>query len=328
MGGWSGFSIGPSTGWILAAIAAVLAASTAFRWWRWRRADGIGDEVGVVRTRSRLESVRTWWALFVVLAATLAVGAPAVAPIMAVVSFLVLRETLTLAEVAQWIPRASGASGLLICCVWLTPWTWMQPVLAWTALTLGVVILVLEALRRFRGNDMMRPVALALGCMGPTYALAVARIPQAGNHAEERLGWLVLLLVLTSLDDMAQAWTGRLLGRRLIRRGLAPTLSPHKTWEGLAGGLALTALAAAVVGPYLAPLSRGEAALAGALLALAGIGGDLSASWLKRRAGVKDSDIEGARLRLPGHGGFLDRFDSLTLTAPTLFVFVWLLEAL
>lgn len=328
MGGWSVFSIGPATGWILAAIAAVLAVATAFRWWRVRRAERMGDEVGVMRTRSRLDSVRTWWALFAVLAAMLALGAPAVAPVLAVVSFLVLRETLTLAEASEWIPRASGASAVLVCGVWLAPWAWLQPGLGWTALFLGAVVLVLEALRRFRGKDLMRPVALALGIVGPVYALAVARIPQPVDHAEERLGWLVLLLVLTSFDDMSQAWTGRLLGRRVIRRGLAPTLSPHKTWEGLAGGLVTTAAVAGLVGPYLAPLSPDEAAWVGLALALAGIGGDLSASWLKRRAGVKDSDLEGARLRLPGHGGFLDRFDSLTLTAPTLFVLTWLLEIL
>lgn len=323
----SGFSIGPATGWVLAAVVACLAAATAFRWLRMRRAERMGDEVGVVRMRSRVESVRTWWALSAGLAAMLAVGAPAVAPVMAVVSFLVLRETLTLAEVPDWLPRASGVSALLVCGVWLAPWAWLRPGLAWTALSLGAVVLVLEVLRRFRGKDLMRPVALALGFVGPVYALGVARIPQPVDHAAERLGWLMLLLVLTSLDDMSQAWFGRLMGRRLIRRGLAPTLSPGKTWEGLAGGLATTAAVAALVGPHLVPLSSGQAAWVGLALALAGIGGDLSASWLKRRAGVKDSDLEGTRLRLPGHGGFLDRFDSLTLTAPTLFVLAWLLKA-
>lgn len=327
MGGLATFTIGPATGWILWTVTACLAAATAFRWWRLRRAQRMGDEVGVVRARSRLESVRTWWILFAVLTAMLAVGAPAVAPVLAVVSFLVLRETLTLAEVPDWIPGASGAAALLVCGVWLAPWTWLHPGLCWTALLLGAVVVVLEVLRRFRGKDLMRSVALALGIVGPVFALAVARIPQPVDHARERLGWLVLLLVLTSLDDMSQAWFGRLVGRRLIRRGLAPTLSPRKTWEGLAGGLATTAAVAAVVGPRLVPLSPGRAAWVGLALALAGIGGDLSASWLKRRAGVKDSDLDGTRLRLPGHGGFLDRFDSLTLTAPTLFVLAWLLEA-
>lgn len=345
VGGWSGFSIGPATGWILLAMAGCLVLGTLYRWWRVRANRRADDEEAAATMWSRLQSVRTWWLLYVVLVAVLAVGPSAVAPVMAAVSFLVLRETLTLARAEPWITRVSAASALLICGVWLVPASWLMPSLAWIAVGLGALFLGLETLWRLvlRRRDAEGRiesaravgVAVALGTVGPVYALAAARLAQPVHHAQERLGWLVLLLVLTSLDDMSQAWFGRFLGHRLVSRGLAPKLSPKKTWEGLAGGLVATAAAAAVVGPMLVPLGQGpagriEAAVVGLALAVAGIAGDLSGSWLKRRAGVKDSDVatggaQGQRLRLPGHGGFLDRFDSLTLTAPTLYVLAWLL---
>ncbi|MFW6089339.1 MAG: phosphatidate cytidylyltransferase, partial [Gemmatimonadota bacterium] len=128
---------------------------------------------------------------------------------------------------------------------------------------------------------------------------------------ESRFGWLVLLFLLTGMNDSAQAWWGRRLGSR----PLAPRLSPAKTWEGLWGGLVTTVLVSTLASPALTSVGRGEAAAFGLVVALAGTAGDLAASALKRRAGVKDSGAV-----VPGHGGVLDRFDSLAATAPVTFV--------
>jgi phosphatidate cytidylyltransferase len=106
-------------------------------------------------------------------------------------------------------------------------------------------------------------------------------------------------IVVAGFDGFSQV-AGQLLGQRK----LAPTLSPGKTIEGAAGGmigaLATAALARQVIG--LAPLAALQLSL---LICLAGLAGDLGASWLKRRAGIKDY----GRV-LPQHGGILDRFDS------------------
>ena len=149
-----------------------------------------------------------------------------------------------------------------------------------------------------------------------------------------RIDWLgmglwavVLAFVATWVLDAV----GYLIGRKWGAHKLWPQISPGKSWEGsVAGLLAAVAFSAGVLWasawaqghaqPGAAPLDvlarigPGGAILIGAIIGLAGQGGDLLESWFKRRVGVKDSGA-----LLPGHGGILDRFDSLLLTAPTLF---------
>ncbi|EAN2945089.1 hypothetical protein AII34_21160 [Salmonella enterica] len=120
---------------------------------------------------------------------------------------------------------------------------------------------------------------------------------------------LVLFLVgLTEFNDIAQYLWGKSLGRIKV----IPKVSPNKTLAGLLGGVTTTALAATVLGPLLTPLSWPMALLAGVI-----IGVDVVMSAIKRDIGVKDSGT-----LLPGHGGILDRLDSLIFTAPVFFHFV------
>jgi phosphatidate cytidylyltransferase len=116
-------------------------------------------------------------------------------------------------------------------------------------------------------------------------------------------------LVVAAFDGFSQV-AGQAFGRRL----LTPRISPGKTLEGSLGG-AVAAVVMAVSLRRLAGLTPAHALVLGAALVLASLAGDLAASWLKRRCGLKDFG-----LLLPGHGGVLDRFDSLLVAAP-----VWLL---
>jgi phosphatidate cytidylyltransferase len=119
-------------------------------------------------------------------------------------------------------------------------------------------------------------------------------------------------LVLMGSDTGAY-YTGRALGRRK----LAPNISPGKTWEGAAGGMAASLLMAAVAHYWFFPELSLHAALglAGVMNVL-GVVGDLTESALKRGAKAKD-----AAQILPGHGGFLDRLDSLLFNAPVIYYF-------
>lgn len=119
--------------------------------------------------------------------------------------------------------------------------------------------------------------------------------------------WLVLaLLLIVWAADAAAYFVGRAWGRRR----LAPRLSPAKSWEGLAGGLAGAALAGAVAGIWspVGPATLAPLAIVAALLSVVG---DLAESRLKRASGAKDSGS-----LIPGHGGMLDRIDSITAAAP------------
>ena len=130
-----------------------------------------------------------------------------------------------------------------------------------------------------------------------------------GNGA----GALLFLVALTQFNDVAQFTWGKLFGRHAI----LPKVSPKKTWEGFLGGLATTACIATLVGPYLTPMPALWSAAAGVLIAGSGFLGDVTISAFKRDVGVKD-----AGQLIPGHGGILDRVDSLIYSAPVFFHFL------
>ncbi len=98
---------------------------------------------------------------------------------------------------------------------------------------------------------------------------------------------------------------------------VAPTISPSKTWVGLAGGAVGCVALAALLAPLLTPFSREAGTLTALVVCLAGFVGGLGNSAIKRDLGLKDSGA-----LLPGHGGVLDRVDSLTYAAPLFFHFV------
>ena len=151
------------------------------------------------------------------------------------------------------------------------------------------------------------------GMMITVFALShTAMLLAAGEKAGPAggAGLLLFLVALTQFNDVAQFTWGKLYGKRKI----IPAVSPKKTWEGFLGGLISTALIASIAGPYLTPLNMLWAAAAGAMIALSGFLGDVTISAFKRDLGVKDSGG-----LIPGHGGILDRVDSLTYAAPVFY---------
>jgi len=126
-------------------------------------------------------------------------------------------------------------------------------------------------------------------------------------------GLVLYIVLLTELNDVAQFCWGKLLGKRKI----IPKVSPNKTWEGFLGGVATTILLSYVLGPLLTPLRGRVCFEMGLIVAVCGFIGDVVVSAVKRDLGVKDSGS-----LIPGHGGILDRIDSLTFTAPIFFHFM------
>jgi phosphatidate cytidylyltransferase len=126
--------------------------------------------------------------------------------------------------------------------------------------------------------------------------------------------WVLFLFAVVMVGDAGAYFTGRALGRH----PLAPELSPKKTIEGLVGGLAASVATAVGLASFGLPAMPPRAALGlGLVLALLGVLGDLFESLLKRSVGAKDTATI-----LPGHGGVLDRIDSLLFAAPALLAYV------
>ena len=121
------------------------------------------------------------------------------------------------------------------------------------------------------------------------------------------------LLLVVWLGDAGAYYTGRLFGKHK----LSPLISPKKTVEGGIGGVTTSIIAAIVIHfTFLPQFPLLHAIIAGALLSVSGVIGDLAESLWKRSAAVKDSGS-----LIPGHGGFLDRFDSIFFTAPILYTY-------
>lgn len=332
--------LGPHLSSIALGLLLFLTGATAVRGWSLARR---GDSTA----RRHWRSIATWWSLTLLFLALLALGPRAVAVVMAVLSGLLLREALRLVDAERLLLPGLGA------VVGTYAWAWMDGdalFLRVLPAVIGILLVVDVGWRiaAIRGAPEWLGRARALGTagfltlIGPSYVVAVAALPAPSDLPASGMGWFALLFLLTELNDSAQAWGGRSLG---VRR-MTPKLSPGKTWAGFWSGVVTTALATVLLAPLitswgrsappllLEPASAGAGALdpsgpvgdgflgtpwlwsaaLGILVALSGIAGDLLESSLKRRAGVKDSgDL------LPGHGGLMDRFDSLALTAPVFF---------
>lgn len=136
------------------------------------------------------------------------------------------------------------------------------------------------------------------------------------NNAEGGEWWALCILTTAFFCDTGAYFAGRFLGKHPF----APTLSPKKTWEGVAGGLAgslIATLAAHLI--YLPSLPLADALVLGLAGSAAAVTGDLVESLLKRSTGIKD-----AGKFFPGHGGMMDRIDGLLFTIPVFYVYIYI----
>lgn len=143
---------------------------------------------------------------------------------------------------------------------------------------------------------------------------AATRAEWIRDDAAGGAGLLLFLVFLTQFNDVAQYCWGKMLGKHKV----LPVVSPKKTWEGLIGGVLTTTAAAAAIAPLLTPFGPVQALLSGLIIGVFGFAGDVSISAVKRDLGVKDMGN-----LIPGHGGIMDRIDSLTFTAPLFFHYTY-----
>ena len=170
-------------------------------------------------------------------------------------------------------------------------------------------LLCLQALQFFvwRQRNHLLLMLFLLLCYGLGFMLELLTLPFSN---EVRMAWFFYLCVVTALNDIAQFVSGKIFGKQTI----APTISPNKTVQGLIGGMLISMLVSTVLGMYLDLASPTYLMLMGILLSIGGFVGDLIFSAAKRYLKIKDfSEL------IPGHGGILDRVDSLVLTAPLLY---------
>ena len=167
-------------------------------------------------------------------------------------------------------------------------------------------------------RDFLRAAGtLHWGLMAFVFALShlayLLVLPERAGDALTGPGLLLYLVMLTQLNDVAQYVSGKRFGRTKA----LPSVSPNKTIEGVLGGVVTTTLLSVLIAPLLTPLSMPHAIACGLMISMAGFVGDVTISAVKRDLGIKDTGS-----LIPGHGGVLDRLDSLLYTAPLFFHFM------
>jgi len=260
------------------------------------------------------DRIGAWWVIVAVLAVAFLAGRGATFVLFALVSFWCLREFLSLS------PNPVGDHYAIAAAFYL--FLPLQYVLLWhgwhTVFTIAIPVyayLMLPALAVLHGDtrDFLARVSkvqwalmLAVYCISHTPALLILGLP---GQPTTGFGLLAFLLIVTEGSDVLQY----VFGKRFGRRRIAPGVSPNKTWEGFVlGGLAATLLGAALF--WLTPFGPAAATAMALVLVLAGFAGGLVLSAVKRSLGAKDWGT-----MVEGHGGMLDRMDSLAFAAPLFF---------
>jgi len=295
---------------LVGGVLALLVVASAIGWALSRR---VGDA-----NRAMVENInariRAWWIMALVFVVSTATGAIGSILLFALISFLALREFVTLAPT-----RPSDHRTLFWCFFIVMPVQYGLIWIGWYglfSLMIPVYASMLLAIRTVLTGDterfLERTATTHWGMIICVYfvsyvpALRMLSIPAYQNQNAKLMFFLVLVV---QLSDVLQYVWGKSFGTRRI----APSISPNKTWEGFIGGIvSATAIGAAIW--WATPFRPAQAALMAFVVALMGFAGGLIMSAIKRGRGVKDYGS-----LIDGHGGMLDRIDSLCFAAPIFF---------
>ena len=223
-----------------------------------------------------------------------------------------LYEFYALMEVSPRLQWAGYATAVLavVLSLWASPPE--RALLA--ALAVGLILAAIAALTLADRGAITQRVAIIL--MGAIYIALPAGVLMMTRELPDGAGAIINLLVGVWVFDTASYFAGRMWGRRKI----APRTSPNKTWEGFIGGLVGGTAGVWAAGLYMEWISWWQSIVVGLAICLAAYVGDLFESMIKRDVGVKDSGTI-----LAGHGGILDRFDSMLFASLAgYFVTIWL----
>ncbi len=263
--------------------------------------------------RKRLVSAAV---LIPIVVAAVYLGGPYLAGLAGLVAVLAVYEYQRLVSVAG--ARAGGRCracfpvGALTAVLLVADGQWPRIDLgAWGVMTAVLGLLIVGVLREDATGALHGWAHSVTGALYVGMPLGVlVRLRNLPNG----LYWVLLVCIGTWMCDAAALVVGKTWGKRAF----SPAISPSKTWEGALGGEivgAVSVMACAMVFPTR--LAAGPAAALGLLIPTAAILGDLAESLIKRQIGVKDSGH-----LIPGHGGMLDRIDSLLFTGPVVYAFI------
>ncbi|MCB9949146.1 MAG: phosphatidate cytidylyltransferase [Rhodospirillaceae bacterium] len=304
--------LSPNVAWALVGIYAILVVASVVTFALVRLLPGRNFHELVLR-------VQSWWVMVTLFSLAMVLSRRGALVFLGFVSFLALKEYLSL------IPTRRTDRRVLLWAYLAIPvqYYWVAAerygfFIIWVPVYMFLLLPAIMIVHSGTQGFLRAAGSLHWGLMACVFSLSHAAfllvLPDSGNPVAGGAGWLLFLVFLTQANDVGQYLWGKALGRTKA----APEVSPGKTVEGFLGGLGTTTVLALAIAPLLTPFDWRFSAVAGLIIGFSGFIGDVTISAIKRDLGVKDSGS-----LLPGHGGILDRVDSLTYTAPLFFHYVY-----
>lgn len=298
------------TFWLLGGVAALLVVASIVSATLQRRG---GDQALLKNLQQRITA---WWVMSAVFAVAALAGKNGATVLFALLSFMALREFITLTPTRRGDHRAlfwvffviAPLQYYLVATGNYGMFTILIPTYAFLFIPVRIAMSGDTECFLERAAKIQWGLMVCVYCLSHAPALLFLEIP---GYENRNVSLLLFFVIVTQISDVLQYVWGKLLGKHKI----APLVSPNKTWEGFIGGT----LSASLVGAALwwaTPFSWWQAGALSLLITLMGFAGGLTMSAIKRDRGVKDYGNT-----LQGHGGFLDRIDSLCFAAPVFFHF-------
>jgi len=277
----------------------------------------IKPKANLIELKARTKS---WWVMALVFVAATILNTKISYIAIAFLSFIAFRELYSLLDFRHSDRRAIFWALISI------PVQYYLAFIGWYGafiIFIPVVMFLILPLRLVLKGDTDGIVAsmsllqwtLMLTVFGLSHMAYLLSLPEIEGFDSGGRGLLLFLVFLTEINDVMQFTWGKLFGKNKI----IPKISPSKTWEGFIGGLISTTIIGYFLG-FLTPLDTPQLLFVSFMIGFSGFVGDIVISSIKRDIGVKDTGNS-----IPGHGGVLDRIDSLAYTAPVFFHLIYYL---
>lgn len=294
---------------VIAGIGGILIFASILGWLLARRYSPHGENSAIENLNDR---IRAWWVMALSLSLAFLGGHAGVTLLFLLCSFAALREFMTLTNATRADHNTLAAAFFVVLPVqfWLIWINWYGLFSIFIPVYVFLLLPIVSALAGETRNYLIRIAEMQWALMICVFCVShVPAILNLNMSAGRGVLLIAFLVIVVQLSDVLQYVWGKLIGRRKI----APKLSPSKTVEGFVGG----SLSATLIGTmlwWMTPFTPLQAAGMSLLITMMGFAGGLVMSAIKRDRGVKDWGHS-----IAGHGGFIDRLDSVLFAAPIFF---------
>lgn len=262
--------------------------------------------------------IKSWWWMIAIVFISLSISLNTAIIFFAFLSFLALKEFLSIISIRHvdrraifWVYLSIPLQYYWVSIEWYGMFIIFIPIFLFLFIPIRLVII--GETDGFINSASVIHWSAMLTVFSISHIAYLLTLP-VQNDLAGSIGPVLFLLFMTQFNDVSQYVFGKLFGKNKI----IPKVSPNKTWEGFLGGVVTVTLISGLIAPYLTSLDMLYGFLAGFLISVFGFFGDVVISSLKRDIKIKDTGT-----LIPGHGGILDRLDSLLYTAPIFFHFLY-----